>query len=83
MTGDNAKNVKVDSGEWEMANVTPGWGLPDAKPNEPQETGFPWLLVIQILLTILSYLMNRASTKPERDRFLGLHTELSYWKENQ
>ena len=55
-----------------------------AVPPEPlQPTGFPWLLVIQILLTILSYLMNRASTKPERDRFLGLHTELSYWKENQ
>ncbi len=54
-----------------------------AVPNEPQETGFPWLLVIQILLTILSYMASRANTKPERDRFLHLHTELSYWKENQ
>lgn len=49
----------------------------------PLPAGFPWLLVIQILLTILSYMASRASTKPERDRFLHLHTELSYWKENQ
>lgn len=52
------------------------------KTTGPREVGFPWLLVIQILLTILSYLVQRASTKPERDRFLHLHTELSYWKEN-
>lgn len=55
-----------------------------AVPSEPlQPTGFPWLLVIQILLTILSYMASRASTKPERDRFLFLHTELSYWKDKQ
>lgn len=46
---------------------------------DPQPTGFPWALVIRILLTVLSYLALCAHTKPERERFIGLHKELSYW----
>lgn len=46
---------------------------------DPKPTGFPWALVIRSLLVVLSYLALRVSTKPERDMFLGLHRELSYW----
>ena len=72
----NERRVKVDDHEWEMANVTPGWGK--AEPLQP--VGFPWALVIQILMAILSYLMQRASTKPERDHFAGLKTALDRWE---
>ena len=49
-------------------------------PGGTPVAGFPWMLVIQILITILTYLMQRASTKPERDHFASLKAELSRWE---
>ena len=53
----------------------------DNRPCGIAPVGFPWVLVIQILLTVLSYLVQYANNKPARDRFLHLHEQLSYWKD--
>ena len=80
----NAQTTAVPSDSAPVRAIVETEVFDNARREQAQiPAGFPWLLVIQILLTILSYLMNRASTKPERDRFLGLHTELSYWKDKQ
>ena len=83
MTNNNAKKVKVDSGEWEMANVTPGWGLPDAKPNKPQETGFPIGLIVQILMAVLTYLIQRAIAKTDQEYLTQLRSTLERWEEKR
>ena len=60
----------------------PGGWTPEQREQAEKfrPVGFPWALVIQILMVILSYLMQRASTKPERDHFANLKTALARWE---
>lgn len=44
--------------------------------NFKQPVGFPWALVIQILMAILTYLIQRAVTKSERDVLAEMKSKL-------
>ena len=46
--------------------------------NEAKETvGFPWLLVIQIVLAVISYLIQKSDRSTERDYLGSLHNKLT------
>ena len=42
----------------------------------PLPVGFPWALVVQILMAILTYLIQRAVTKSERDVLAEMKSKL-------
>lgn len=43
---------------------------------EQQQVGFPWLLVIQIVLAIISYLIQRTPSLADRRHLAGLRDQL-------
>lgn len=43
---------------------------------EQQQVGFPWLLVIQIVLAIISYLIQKTPTLADRRLLVGLRDQL-------
>ena len=43
---------------------------------EQQQVGFPWLLVIQIVLAIISYLIQKTPTLADRRHLTGLRDQL-------
>lgn len=45
--------------------------------NEEKTVGFPWLLVIQIVLAIISYLIQKSDRSTERDYLNSLHNKLT------
>ncbi|MBR2694831.1 MAG: hypothetical protein IKE69_11535 [Thermoguttaceae bacterium] len=43
---------------------------------EQQQVGFPWLLVIQIVLAIISYLIQKSDRSSDRAYLGSLHSKL-------
>lgn len=54
-----------------------------AVPNGLQETGFPIGLIVQILMAVLTYLIQRAIAKTDQEYLTQLRSTLERWEEKR
>ena len=81
--GENEKQTKYDiERHWNaicdlrFRGEPPQGNLSSQPASVAAPVGFPWALVIQILMAILTYLIQRAVTKSERDVLTELKSKL-------
>lgn len=72
--GENEKQTKYDiDRHWNVRFNEHG----EKAASVAAPVGFPWGLVVQILMAILTYLIQRAVTKSERDQLAELKSKLA------